>query len=83
MEQTIEHGRGKKEGEKMMQKKLVHNHKCVMLPHELVGANGTCLTQCGRAVEEKSIIFWKGRKIDSKKTNKGSRKVWEDFAQWV
>ena len=57
----------------------VLNHKGILLLHELVGANERHLTQCVREVKEKSSMFRKGWKMDSKKPTKGSRKVWEEF----
>ena len=54
-----------------------------MLPFELIGTNGRNLTHCGRLVEESSSMLWKGGKVVSKKPNKGSRKVWIEFAQQI
>ena len=54
----------------------VRKHKGVLLPCELIGANGRNLTQCGRVVEENISVLWKVGKINSKKPTNGSRKLW-------
>ena len=41
------------------------------------------ITNCGKVVEERSILLWKRGAIESKKTLKGSKKVSEDFIQWL
>ena len=62
---------------------LVRKHKGVMLPYGLLGENGRQWTNCGRVVEEWSSLLWKRSTISSKKTTKGSKKVWEVFIQWL
>ena len=74
----------KKEGAKLLKKvNSVTKHEGLLLPYELVGANGRHLTQCRRVLEENISMLWKGGKIDIKKTTKGSRKLLEEFVKWV
>ena len=53
-----------------------------MLPYDLIGENGRQLINRGRIVEEISRLSWKRGAMISKKPSKGSKKVWEEFAQW-
>ena len=54
-----------------------------MLSHESLEENGSRLTNCGRDLEKRSIEIFKRGTIVAKKPMKGSKKVWEDFIQWL
>ena len=54
-----------------------------MFPHKLLVEKEMQLNNCGRVVEDKSILGWKRSVASSKNSNKGSKKAWEEFVQWL
>ena len=84
MEHAIEFVNIKKESVKLLQKtNMVRKCKDFMLWHESLGEKVKQLTNCGRvALERRSLVRKRGA-LTSKKPNKGSKKAWEEFVQWL
>ena len=72
-----------KNSEVLKQINYVRLKKGVLLPCEVMGANGKMRTECCNNIEKLGPIKWDFEKIINAPVNSKQTKIWNEFIRWL